>query len=287
MKRILTFILVATILTTATQSCKKKSAAVKGCKDPNSVNFNKDATEDDGTCQTADSKQRYFIMDITATWCPPCGSYGIPGFTKAISLIGESNVVAMSVHATDAMSCAAGNELMAYPQYKTTSVPRVAGGSELIFPAGVYSDVNATANKIKTASDKVTSLAPVVNCYVGKTVSGSTVTLDVKAKFFTATTGDYFLAAYVLEDGIVASQQMSSGGPNATQVHDHVLRGSFSSTFGDAIANGSIEAGKVVAKTFTTTLDSKWKADKLHYAVIVWKKDAAGVYKFENCSAIK
>ena len=287
MKRIFTFLLVATLFTTATQSCKKKTTAVKGCKDPNSLNFNKEATEDDGTCQNAEDRQRYFIMDITGTWCPPCGSYGIPGFAKAIELIGHENLVAMSVHSSDIMSCAAGNELMAYAQYKTTSVPRIAGGSTLIFPAGVYSDVNATAAKIKTESDKTTSLAPVVNSYVGKTVSGSKVTLNIKSKFFTATNGDYYVSAYVLEDGIVASQALSTGGSNATQVHDHVLRGAFGATFGVALASGAIEMGKVVSKDLTINLNSSWKTDKLSYAVVIWNKDAAGVYKFENCTEIK
>ena len=193
----------------------------------------------------------------------------------------------MSVHSGDIMSCPAGNDLLNYAQYKTNSVPRVAGGSSLIFPSGVYTSADATATKIKTESDKTTSLTPVVNCYVGKTISGSTVTLDVKAKFFTAATGDYFIAAYVLEDGIVASQSMVSAPANATQVHNHVLRGAFSATFGDAFANGSIESGKVFGKTFTTTLNSSWKVNNLSYSVIIWKKDAGGIYKFENCTEIK
>lgn len=287
MKQIYTFIILAALLTTATQSCKKKTPAIKGCMNPNSVNFSKEATEDDGSCQTAELKQRFFIMDITGTWCPPCGSYGIPGFMKAIEIIGDNNLVAMSVHSGDAMSCTAGNELKEYPQYKSNSVPRVAGGSILIFPAGVYSDVNATANKIKGESDKVTTVAPVVNCYVGKTVSGSNVTLDVKAKFFAAANGEYFIAAYILEDGIVAPQERSTGGKNMTQVHDHVLRGAFSSTFGDALATGAIESGRVVSKTFTTSLNSSWITSKLRYAVVIWKKDLSGVYKFENCTEIK
>jgi hypothetical protein len=287
MKKFLTFVLAASMLTTATLSCKKKSTTIKGCMDPNSVNYNKLATETDGNCQVADSKQRFFMMDITATWCPPCGSYGIPGFNKSIDLIGESNVVAMSVHSTDAMSCAAGNELMNYAQYKTTSVPRIAGADTLIFPAGVYTDITATANKIKGASDLFTSQTPTANCYIGKTISGSNVTLDVKTKFFKAASGDYYIAAYILEDGIIASQQLATGGANATQVHNHVLRGSFSTTFGDVLANGSIETGRVVSKTFTTSLNSTWKTENLRYAVVIWKKNASGIYKFENCSEIK
>ncbi len=287
MKRIIPFLLVALILTTATQSCKKKNTAIKGCKDPNSVNFNKEATEDDGTCQVAESKQRYFIMDVTGTWCPPCGSYGIPGFEKAIEVIGENNLVAMSVHSSDVMSCTAGNDLMNYAQYKSGSVPRVAGGSTLIFPSGVYNDPNATAAKIKGESDKTTSVAPVVNCYVGKTVNGSSVTLDVKAKFFKAASGDYYIAAYILEDGIVVLQNLYPSGTNPTQVHNHVLRTAFSATFGDALASGSIEAGRVVAKTFTTSINSAWKTANLRYSVVIWKKDATGVYKFENCTEIK
>lgn len=286
MRKILGIAVIAALLTTATQSCKKKETGVKGCKDPSSLNYNKDATVDDGSCQIVDKNQRYFIMDVTGTWCPPCGTYGIPGFEKAIELIGDKNVVAFSAHSSDVLSCTAGNELAAYAQYKSNSVPRIAGGSTLIFPAGVYSDINATANKIKSESDKVTTMAPVVNCYVGKSISGNSVTLNVKAKFLAAGNGDYYIAAYITENGIVSPQKLSDGSTKSDQIHNHVLRTAFGPTFGESLSSGAAESGKLISKTFTTTLNSSWKVENLHYAVIIWKKDGSGVYKFENCTQI-
>jgi hypothetical protein len=217
-------------------------------------------------------------MDITGTWCPPCGSYGIPGFNRAVK-ISNNNMIPLSVHSGDALSCATGNELMAYAPFKSSSVPRITMGNGLLFPAGVYSDTNATAGKIISA---------LVDSAAGDVIIGTTIsnlktaegklTFDVNSKFFTDATGDYYMAAYIIEDGIVEPQKKSDGTTNNNQIHDHVLRGTANSTFGESWATGTTKAATINKKSYSVTIPATWKAANLHVAAVVWSKVGTKYY---------
>ncbi len=218
------------------------------------------------------------VMDITGTWCPPCGSYGIPGFNRAVE-ISNNNMIPMSVHSGDVLSCATGDELMKYAPFTSNSVPRITMGNGLLFPAGVYSDTNATAGKIISAL--VDSAAGDV--IVGTTISNlktadAKLTFDVNSKFFLDTKGDYYMAVYILEDGIVSPQNKADGTIKKDQVHNHVLRGSASKTFGDSLATGSITAKKEIKKSYSVTIPTAWKAANLQVAAVVWSKVGTKYY---------
>lgn len=218
------------------------------------------------------------VMDITGTWCPPCGSYGIPGFNRAVS-ISNNNMIPMSVHSGDVLSCATGNELMAYAPFTSNSVPRITMGNGLLFPAGVYSDTNATAGKIISALVDSAAGDVVVGTTISsmKTADGK-LTFDVNSKFFTDATGDYYMAVYILEDGVVSPQNKADGTIKKDQVHNHVLRGTANKTFGESWATGSIKANTETKKSYSVTIPTTWKAENLQVAAVVWSKVGTKYY---------
>lgn len=248
------------------------SAGLVSCSKSDESTTNNNTTNPPATIEYVQVNKE-LVMDITGTWCPPCGSYGIPGFNRAVN-ISNNNMIPMSVHSGDVLSCTAGNELMAYAPFKTTSVPRITMGNGLLFPAGVYSDTNATAGKIISAL--VDSAAGDV--IVGTTISNlkaadGKLTFDVNSKFFLDASGDYYMGVYILEDGIVSPQNKADGSIDKNQVHNHVLRGTANnSTFGESWATGSIAAKTETKKSYSVTIPSAWKAANLNVAAVVWSK---------------
>ena len=52
------------------------SCGKKGCMDPMSLAYDSEATKDDGNCTYPVNEKRSLVFKATATWCPPCGSWG-------------------------------------------------------------------------------------------------------------------------------------------------------------------------------------------------------------------
>ena len=86
------------------------------------------------------------------------------------------------------------------------------------------------------------------------------------------------MAAYILEDGIVEPQKKSDGTTNNNQIHDHVLRGTANSTFGESWATGTTKAATVNKKSYSVTIPATWKAANLHVAAVVWSKVGTKYY---------
>ncbi len=220
---------------------------------------------------TIEQKNKALVMDITGTWCPPCGAYGIPGFNYAVANA-KDKVVPFAIHSSDPLSLTAMNAVSSLPRFKSSSVPRIAVGNGLTFDAGVYSDIKATGNKIIASVDTFIANNPVV---VGVAlnnfkIADGKISVDAHSKFFDATaTGEYLLSVYFYENGVISEQQISGGPANANQQHDHVIRAvTTPSVWGSAIPI----SGDITSKTYTSVLNSAWKTENMGAIVIVWKK---------------
>ena len=89
------------VASVALSSCKKKeteATAVKGCTDPNSLTFNSEANEDDGSCEYIEQVNRAAYMHFTEDWCPPCGKYGGPTFDSCVKTLEGSKITCMKVY---------------------------------------------------------------------------------------------------------------------------------------------------------------------------------------------
>ena len=116
MKKVILSVLVISSLF----ACKKK-ADIAGCMDPNSLTYNAEAVIDDGSCLEAIQTQNVLVMEYTANWCGPCGSWGAPTLH---SLASQDNVYAIAFHAqNDPMHSGTASTYNAFAQQR----PRISG----------------------------------------------------------------------------------------------------------------------------------------------------------------
>lgn len=95
-------------------------------------------------------------------------------------------------------------------------------------------------------------------------------------KFWLPTSGDYYLAAYIIEDK-AKNQQSGHGG---IVEHYDVMRGSMSSSaWGELIATGSIAANTNYSKTFSFDIkDASWVNANLKVYTVIWSKTGPRYY---------
>lgn len=274
MKKIL---LIAVTVTSvlAFSSCAKDR--VEGCTDPFSINYNPNATDEDGSCFAPSSEKHALAGDFTGTWCPWCGEWGGPEFDKMIDLSG-TKVVPMAVHVTDEMTTAETAALDSY--YSTEGI--VTGYPTLyVWNQSAFSDGTAGAASVDAEIAMQTSEAGAIADFVD---NGTSLTIQVSAKLFADVTGDYFVAAYLMENGLVYPQEVESTGTVSDWVHNHVIRGSSNgSAWGEQWVFAAGQTGQAFNKEYSIEKNDNWNLDNMYCIAIVWKYDAStDKYTFVN-----
>jgi hypothetical protein len=265
-------LLVCFLATTVTMisSCKKKNdepEKVLGCTDATALNFDALANEDNGSCVIPEVKERSILLDFTATWCSPCGAQGIPMFESAITA-NLNAVVPLGCHNSDEMSNTISEGLG--NDYNVTGIPTIVAANQF--------DVwGATAINNAVAANN--STAPIANAIGIMTNSGTAITVKTQTKFFSATSGNYYLATYFVENNLLYSQTSATPDPFN---HKHVLRGvAAGNQHGELIASGNIASGKIVNKDYSYTAPSTWNMSNVYLALVLWK-DTGTEWKFVN-----
>ncbi len=83
--------------------------------------------------------------------------------------------------------------------------------------------------------------------------------VSVKINLTSELTDKYYLAAWVVEDGITA-YQLNGSAEQSDYKHHHVARALVSESYkGDSL--GTIEAGEEVSKTYSFTVSSEWELE--------------------------
>lgn len=223
--------------------------------------------------QEVEETQRTLVTKRSATWCPPCGSWGWDLFEDLLGDNGEGKAVIIAAHYSGLLATTEADEITS--NFGAFSQPR-------FFVDEV--DINATSSNYQTKKTTIEGMvntaynsAPVANVGFAPVFENSAIKVDAKVKFFQAAEGEFYLGIYLIESGIVEYQ--ASIGDNA--VHEKVMRGGFSdNTWGQPIANGAVAAGEEFDLSYSLSIGGVQGYD---YEVvgIIWQLEN-GVYKPVN-----
>lgn len=237
-----------------------------------------------------EKKNRALLLDFSETWCPPCGSYGGPSFDSCMSLEGD-NLTLMKVYGSSTpsgLNSSISNGMAS--AYGVSGVPDFwVNGYELAPGGGVYSSIASNFNWVKGKATAFAADSVIAGVAMAKTIVGDSMKIVSRVKFFKEQPAgvDYRLALYVVEEGIIANQQTSSGAVSNYE-HNNLVRKSTGSTYSGVALNSSapIVADQLFDSTYTVALNPAWDYDNLKVVGVIWKGGSTP-FKVVNSNVLK
>jgi hypothetical protein len=222
------------------------------------------------------------ISKQTATWCGPCGTWGVE-LQNHVYADNNTKAVIMEVHNSSSSALYNPQAVEFQNAFPASSgVPAwFCNGNNVTQYAqsgGIYPTLTRT--RIKTISDSTYNLKPIANAAGKFEIIDDKIKISTETKFFEAASGEYYLSVMIIENEVIAYQ--AGIGDNA--VHHNVFRGAVtSSVFGELISEVDIQANKIFEKEYEFTINSKWNKEKIKPVLSIWKKEN-GKITFVNAS---
>lgn len=221
-------------------------------------------------------ERKVCVMEFTGQWCSQCPD-GARILNFLVSDTYKGKVHALAFHNDDDFSLPVEQQLAAkfnvsgYPYYVTDM--RADDSGEL--------RGNGCSDSIyKSLYETETFCGPSVTCRYDADSGKITAT----AKVIAEKAMEFRLAAYVVEDKVVAEQTLGTGSKDKNYPHRHVVRKMLSADYsGDRL--GQIAAGGEVVKEYSFTADSSWNLDNV--TVVVLAIDADGEVNNSASSKVK
>lgn len=226
--------------------------------------------------QTVPETQQSLITKVTATWCSSCGGWGW-NFYEGLAEDNDDKALMIKAHYSGDLQNAIGQELAS--NFNAGSQPRfILNNTDQNANSGNASSLRTS---VETAVNANYEQASVVNAGVHAEMNNGELIINVKTKFFQATSGEYYTNVYIVEDNVIANQS----GQGASTSHQDIIRmAAHSSTFGEQVVSGSAGAGMEVTNSYTIPVNSSWNTDNLEFMAVVWSR-SGDTYSFENGSS--
>ena len=205
----------------------------------------------------------------TATWCTPCGEWGI----ESTAIMVDENLdkaVFIELHNSDLLSNPFNDEILEnYPLTLYTPAWYV-NGVDRTFHEDLGQIPTYTENNVQNDVDSTYDVPPLANTNFTFSISGDMLTVNTETKFFQNGDGEYYLAIYVVEDDVDEEQD----GAAASYRHDFTLRSGMTSTntYGEMINDAPVTSGTEFTDTYTLELDAEWQQPKIWLAAVIWEK---------------
>lgn len=232
------------------------------------------------------------VVKHTGSVCPPCGGWGWTANEDIIST-NKGSAAFMSAYSQNfvAKLFITQTATLMDSEFGQSGYPTWSanGNQQVDRPGGRVNSASEKAKIAKVVSDHKAAKV-VANAGFTTAISGDVLTIDTRTKFFTEAQGNYNIAIYVLEDGVMGAQSGHPSGNNTPVAHHHVIRGSAmpeGSTSvdllaGTQIATGTTAAGTTIDKKFTFDVKGYDKS-KIEVVAVLWKKEL-GSLEFVNAS---
>ncbi len=206
------------------------------------------------------------VINYTANWCGPCGSWGVPLMKRCVE---KGNVVGVGVKAS-------GDPQYNAPIYSAYIADRTTGGS---IPAFWMGDTKTESESALTTLMNRTPKAGVAMKH--ELTEDSIIVYSVVETFDTFDPeGEYYLATVVQEDGLKYSQ---AGVTDPNYRHNYVTRAAFDGKpYGVPV---TLKTGKNNFR-YAIAIETKWDVANIYAHVVLYKKEGTTkpVYKFINGS---
>lgn len=253
---------------------------VLGCMNPESINYNPQATEDDGSCKFAAEENTIVLVDVSATWCGPCGSYGIPAFNMVYDeMHDESVMINLQTNRSD-LANSASLSLSNYV-FSTRSIPMFFANHEAF---SVKNPLEANVTACKDYAAKFANEPVVAGLYGEYTKEGTNdYTATIWSKFYQPAEGIYRLGVYVMENGIKAYQN----GIGPDHIHDHLLQGAITGNLGTSLSKTSFEEGELVKSEFSKSVNGIQNIDNTYVIAILFKANSGTDLEIVNSFTLK
>jgi len=191
---------------------------------------------------------KVMIEDYTGTWCQYC-----PRLAYALEVVVDQNsdVIPVALHNDDDMP---------FPGIGTLATAFSIPG----YPTGMVNrdiEWNETSEQLASYLDANRPLGLAIN----SSLSGSTITAEVKVHYDLGTTEQNKLVVFLLENGLIypqvnyyntdpSSHWYQAGNPIQNFVHDHVARVAFTNLLGDDIPAFESVTGNTYTVSFSETV---------------------------------
>lgn len=243
------------------------------------------------SAQAPERKAVALLHKITATWCTPCGTWGwslaeqlrdqTSGKAIYIGLFASSSEAKRNAefYNQTAATMAKAFTFSGYPSFGVNGLPY----SEPSATGGI--DAELVKTDILRAVDSFSALDPIAGAAGYYSIDGGQVMVRAKVRFWEATEGAFYLAAYIVEDKAMNLQSGRSLTGDEVEHHD-VLRASMSpeGAWGTLIDSGQVSEFDEATVNFSYTVtDSSWASANLKVYLVLWNKEQEQ-YRFVNAA---
>lgn len=241
--------------------------------------------ENPGTIDTNKYTQKILLEEYTGFRCGNC-----PEATEIAHSLKEkypNNVILLSVHAGGY-----AKPTSAHPYDFRTPI-----GDELdnFFGCSLAGNPNGMVNRVgyptkshilregqwESAILNLLSNKPKmeISLNVSYNPTNRKITTNVKVKLFEQSLPNYHLCVYIAEDSVVQYQRDDRLTPPDVEnyVHNNVLRGGLTSTWGEPLSDNVLPKGTIVEKQFEYAIPTNkdWRPEKLKIIAFVHDKDGS------------
>jgi len=224
-------------------------------------------------------QQQTLITKIAATWCLHCGTWGWAA-NDAIIADNPSNAIIMTAHHSGSLSTQVAKDFT--ENFKSIGQPQFFLNNTDV---KLYS--TNTVEKVETIKAAITAnalLTPLANTGILYQLDGQELTSIVKTKFFQAAEGEFYVGTYLVEEGVLSTQE----GQEGIVAHKNILRAAFTEdSFGRPIQTPiPITADATFSQINTLILEDSWNKEQLEIVTIIWKKEG-DTFEFVNGSTMQ
>lgn len=209
------------------------------------------------------------IMEFTGQWCAQCPTgYNYLWYIVSHNYAKTAHIIALHDNSSedDEMAIPVQREL--FTSFKLTGYP--AAVIDLRDTSPLTNDTNGSLRKAIEAS--LNDYPAHCGVAVASNYDEASEKASVTVRLFPEVSGEYRLALWIIENGIVAKQN-NGGTYTDNYVHNHVARRLVSARWqGDSL--GNIPSSQEVSKTYDIQVDKLWNLDAT--SVFALAVDASG-----------